>query len=156
MRKTIGDLNPDGTPAEQVIRRPGSTLKKRGALAEAPSVRLDTLGTDTLSAAGVTFHVLKVKWQEGKSATMDQRDSSITTEVRENRMEYFSKQVPVTGLVREDLERSIKRRTWAIGRSAESTPLNVMDLAKGGATLVAFGENEKSRLIPPERLKALE
>jgi len=154
MRKTVNGLTPDGSLQESVLRRPASTLKKRTA-AEAPSVKLDTLGNETLALNGANFLCRKVSWQEGKSATLDQRDSSITTEVRENRMEYFCPKVPVTGLFREDIEHSIKRKSWAVGHSAEASPLNVMDIAKGSATLVSFGDSEHSRLLPADRWTTL-
>ncbi len=153
MRKTVNGLTPDGNLQESVLRRPASTLKKRTGF-ELPAVTLDTLGTETLALNGADYVCRKVKWQEGKSATLDQRDSSTTTEVRENRMEYFSPKVPVTGLFRDDIEHSIKRKSWAIGHSAQ-TPFNVMDIAKGSAQLVAFGEGEHSRLLPPDRWTAL-
>ena len=156
MRKSVDGIHPDtGLPLEQVVRRPASTLKKRGQLLEAPAVKLDTLGTESITVPAGTFECRKVHWQEGKAATVDQRDSSLTTEVRENRMQYFSSKVPVTGLVRESIERSIKRRTWAIGRSSEASPLNVMDIANGDAVLIATGEDGKSRLFPESRQKSL-
>ena len=155
MRKSIDGLTPDGSLAEVVVRRPPSTLKKRGPLSEMPSVTLDTLGIEPLQAAGKEFQCRKIAWHEGKSATLDQRDSSLTTEVRENRMLYLSPKVPVTGLCREDIEHSIKRKTWAIGRSSDAASFNVMDIAKGTATLVAFGDDGKSRLFPPERCHVL-
>lgn len=155
MRKSIDGMTPDGTLQEVVIRRPPTTLKKRGPLSELPSVRLDTLETETLHAADRDFVCRKVAWHEGKSATLDQRDSSLTTEVRENRMLYLSPKVPVTGLCREDIEHSIKRKTWAIGRSSEAANFNVMDIAKGTATLVAMGDDGKSRLFPADHCHVL-
>ena len=155
MRKSVDGLTPDGSLQEVVVRRPPSTLKKRGPLSELPSVQLDSLETLTLQAAGKDFVCRKVAWHEGKRATLDQRDSTISTEVRENRMLYVSPQVPVTGLCREDIEHSIKRKTWAIGRSEEAAAFNVMDIAKGTATLVAYGEDGKSRLFPADRCHTL-
>ena len=155
MRKTVNGVTPDGALQENVVRRPPSMLKRRGALLELPAVRLDTLGTETVRAKDTDFLCRKVQWNEGKAATLDQRDSSVTTEVRETRMLYLSSKVPITALAREDIEHSIKRKTWAIGRGNEGAPLNVMDIAKGSATLIGFGEGEKSRLLPPERCHTL-
>jgi hypothetical protein len=155
MRKSVDGMTPDGSLQEVVLRRPPVTLKKRGPLSEIPSVSLDTLGTETLQVAGKEFSCRKVAWHEGKSATLDQRDSTLTTEVRENRILYLSPKVPVTGLCREDIEHSIKRKTWAIGRSNEAANFNVMDIATGTATLVEFGDDGVSRLFPPERCHTL-
>ena len=155
MRKTINGLTPEGGVQENLVRRPAATLKKRETLTAIPSVSLDTLDTQTFTLDGQDFACRKVSWKEGKSATLDQRDSSLTTEVRENRMLYLSKKVPVTGLFREDIEHSTKRKTWAIGRSADAAPFNVMDIAKGTATLVAFGDHEKPRLLPLDRERTL-
>jgi len=156
MRKTIDGLTPEGEPSEQLVRRPPSTLKRRGTLEALPSVRLDTLGVESLTAMGRSFDCRKVLWQEGKSATVDQRDSSITTEVRENRTLYLSKEVPVTGLVQEGIEHTIRRRSWAIGRSQEAASWTIMDRAVGAATLTGFGTGKESRLLPERKRVSLQ
>ncbi len=151
MRKTIDGLTPEGDASEQLIRRPASTLKRKSIIDEAPPVRLDTLGLETIHALGRDFECRKVQWQEGKAATLDQRDSSVTTEVRQNRMTYLSREVPLTGLVRESLEHTIRRRSWAIGRSQEGAVWTVMDRATGSAILTGFGEGKEPRMVPENR-----
>lgn len=151
IRKTIDGLDPEGNLSEQLVRRPASTLKKRGALLDAVNVKLDTMGTETVTLETGTVQCHVVRWMEGKLATADQRDSSVTTELRETRLTYLSPQIPVTGLARETLEKTIKRRSWAIGRSQEASPWITMDRATGGANVVAFGEGQKARLLPEAR-----
>jgi len=155
IRKSIDGVDPEGGLSETLVRRPPSTLKTRGTLLESPNIRLDTLGTDTVSAMGRTLTCRKVQWQEGKAGTLEQRDSTITTELRETRLIYLSREVPVTGVAREDLERSIRRRSWAIGRSQDAAPWITMDRAVGGAQLIGYGENAEPRLLPKSRQLSL-
>lgn len=155
MRKNLDNSGPDGSVGEQLVRRPGSTLKKRDAYLDLPSVKLDTMGTDTVSVLGRTLTCRKVQWFEGKAATIEQRDSAITTELRETRMTYISPEIPVTRLAREQLERSIRRKTWAIGRSQEGSSWFTMDRATGSATLIGYGKDGKSRLLPEARQVSL-
>ncbi|MEO5618693.1 MAG: hypothetical protein ABIS67_13080 [Candidatus Eisenbacteria bacterium] len=155
IRKTIGGVDADGGLEEQLVRRPPSTLKKRGSLLEAANVKLDTMGTEMVTVKPGTFSCHVVRWQEGKLGTVDQRDSSITTELRETRMTYLSPAVPVTGLARESLDRSIKRRSWAIGRSQDAATWITMDRATGESLLTGFGEGQKARLLPEARQVSL-
>ena len=57
--------------------------------------------------------------RQGVGMNADVGDSTVRNEVRENRTLYYSREVPITGLAREDIENSILRKTWKIGRVAE-------------------------------------
>lgn len=150
-RKTIEGMNPDATLREEVTRVPATTLKKRQAMNDGAGIKVDTLGMETVTTASGTYPCRVVKWTEAKSATVDQRDSSVTTERWETRVMYFSNQVPVTGLVRESIDNTFKRRSWAVGRSKDAAPDIIMDRALGEAVLTGFGEGLKSDILPPER-----
>ncbi len=155
MRKSIDGMTTDGGLSEQVIRRPPTTLRNRSAVESGLDMRIDSLGADTVATPPGTFRCRLIKYDQGKAASLDQRDSTVRTETRETRVTYYSTEIPVTGLARETIDRSIKRRTWAIGRSQQASPLNTMDHALGDARLVAFGEGMKSQLLPEWRQKSL-
>jgi hypothetical protein len=79
-------------------------------------------------------------------------DSSIYTEVRENRTSFYVLDVPITHLVREDIESINARKSWPIGRSGDALPLTIRDRGLGSARMVDFGHNGTPRLVP-ERLR---
>ena len=147
MRKTIDTIDEQGNPIEVVTRRPPSTLTLREKIKQAQPLKIDTLGTDTtvVSPKG-TFLCRHVRMSEGVGSSMDARDSTIYTEVRETRDSYVSRQVPLTRIVIEDIQHVIQRRTWMIGRSKDA-PMNIMDRSLGRATLVDFGTNYQSQMI---------
>src|SRR5439155_4000922 len=89
----------------------------------------------------------KIASRQGLAATSDIADSTLRTEVREDRLAYMPDKIPVTSLAREDIESSIERRSWKIGRSQEMVT-KVMDHARGAARLVDFGEGLKPQLVP--------
>jgi hypothetical protein len=157
MRKSIdGATDVNGELSEQVVRHPVSTLRNRSAAESGQDVVVDTLGADTVLVPPGAFHCRLIRYDQGKAASLDQRDSTVRTETRETRVTYYSPDIPVTGLARETVDRSIKRRTWAIGRSQEASPLNTMDHALGEARLIAFGEGLKSQILPEGRQKSLQ
>jgi hypothetical protein len=147
MRKTIDAIDEQGNPIEVVTRRPPSTLTVREKIKQSDPLRIDTLSTDTtiVSPKG-TFLCRHVRMNEGVGSSMDQRDSTIYTEVRETRDVYVSRQVPLTRIVMEDIDHAIQRRTWMIGRSKDA-PMNIMDRSVGRAVLVDFGTNYQATMI---------
>lgn len=155
MRKTIEGISAEGAPVEAVMRRPASTLKKRTPVLSEVDWRVDTLGVDSVLTPAGAFVCRQIRYNEGKAASVDQRDSTVRTEVRETRVAYYSSDVPVTGLARERIENLIQRRTWAIGRSAEVSKLNTMDRAVGEARLIEVGRGMKSQMLPEGRQKSL-
>ena len=147
MRKTIDTVDEQGNPIEVVTRRPPSTLTVREKIKQSEPLRIDTLSTDTtVTSPKGTFLCRHVRMSEGVGSSMDERDSTIYTEVRETRDSYVSRQVPLTRIVIEDIQHVIQRRTWMIGRSKDA-PMNLMDRSVGRATLVDFGTNYQSQMI---------
>jgi len=155
MRKTVEGSGDNGELQEEVVRRPGSTIRKRAWLYEGNDVAIDSLPGDTVSVPVGLFRCRPLRIQQGKGATLDHRDSSTYTEVREIRVSYLASEVPVTGIAKETIEKSIKRRSWAIGHSQDSQKLNTMDRSLGEARLVAFGSGLAGRILPPARQTSL-
>ena len=151
-RKLISMLNEDGTPKVDINKPAASTLKARREVMNPADFDLDTLGTDTVQTPKGVFKAMKVLMKQGKGATQSVGDSSVYTEVRENRTSFYSLEVPITHLVREDIESINARKAWPIGRSGDATPLATRDRALGSARLVDFGHNGTPRLVP-ERLR---
>jgi hypothetical protein len=100
------------------------------------------------------FHCSKVSVQQGVATTVDVADSSIRTEVRENRLLYMSTEIPITAVAREDIEYSIKRKSWKIGHSEEG-PMRTMELSVGSARLTALGDKGHPQLVPEYARKSL-
>ena len=151
-RKLISMLNEDGTPKMDINKPAQSTLKARREVMNPANFDIDTLGTDTVQTPKGVFKAMKVLMKQGKGATQSVGDSSVYTEVRENRTSFYATEVPITHLVREDIESINARKTWPIGRSGEALPLAIRDRGLGSARLVDFGHNGTARLVP-ERLR---
>ena len=154
-RKAISDLNEAGNPVENIMRPAASALKSR-ELFKRPLMRnVDTLGTDTVHTTAGILNTRKIFTEEGTGVTASMGDSSNYTEVRESRMTWFTMDVPITHIAREDVENSISRRVWMIGRSAEGSPLRLLEKGKGSARLVGFGHGMAARMLTPDRQKSL-
>jgi hypothetical protein len=150
-RIAINTLNEDGAPRLEVNKPAASTLKTRREVKNPVRWTRDTLGVDTVSTPRGDYRALKVLLKQGTGATQSVGDSSIYQEVRENRTSYYSKDVPITHLVREDVETSAARKAWLIGRSGDGTPLVTRDRALGVARLIDMGHGGlTARLVPVE------
>src|SRR5215471_14516888 len=95
-----------------------------------------------------TFKALKVLMKQGTGATQSVGDSSIYTEVRENRTSWYTLDVPITHLAREDIESINAHKSWLIGRSGDATPLAIRDRGLGSARLIDFGHGATGRVVP--------
>jgi hypothetical protein len=151
-RKMISMLNEDGTPKMDINKPSASTLKARREVQNPVRFSLDTLGTDTVVTPKGTFKSLKVLMKQGTGATQMVGDSSLYTEVRENRTSWYTLEVPITHLAREDIESINARKSWLTGRSGDALPLAIRDRGLGTARLIDFGHGATARLVP-ERLR---
>jgi len=152
-RKMITMLNDDGTPKIDINRPTTGTLKARHDVKNPVSWSRDTLGRDTVSAGGKTYAATKVLMRQGKAVTQAAGDSTIYTELREDRTSWYAREVPITHLVREDIETTSSRKTWMIGRSGDATPLNIRDRGTGTALLLDYGSSGKTARLLPERYR---
>jgi hypothetical protein len=151
-RKMISMLNEDGTPKMDINKPSASTLKARREVQNPVRFSLDTLGTDTVVTPKGTFKSLKVLMKQGTGATQMVGDSSLYTEVRENRTSWYTLEVPITHLAREDIESINAHKSWLTGRSGDALPLAIRDRGLGTARLIDFGHGATARLVP-ERLR---
>jgi hypothetical protein len=148
MRKQVTMLNEDGTPRMDINKPAASILKTRREVKNPVRSTRDTLGADTVQTPKGTFKTLKVVLHEGTGATQAVGDSSIYTELRENRTSWFTEEVPITHLAREDIETISSGKSWLLGRSADATALHIRDRGLGSARLLEFGHGLEARLIP--------
>lgn len=153
-RKNISELNEDGSPIQAVTKRNTSSLKNR-KIGENNSFDMDTLGTETVTVPRGTYECKKISIRQGIGTTTDVGDSTFRTEVLESRVSYTSDQVPMTGIVREDIDYGIKRKTWKIGRSQEGGPMRVMERSKGSGELIDFGIGLTPQIVPEKYRKKL-
>lgn len=147
-RKVISGLNDDGTVHQEVPRAASSTLKSRTLFKRPIMWNVDTVGVDTVITPRGTFTTKKVITHQGTGATSSQGDSSMYNEVRENRTSFYSNEIPITHIAREDVENIISRRTWMIGRSADASPTKTRERGIGMARLIDYGNGLKSRALP--------
>ena len=147
IRKTCSEIDELGNPVPVVGKRPPETLIKRDRKERNIHWYIDTLGTDTVRTLRGQFFCQKVQIRQAIGASTDQGDSTLYTEVREVRDSYISERVPLTRIVREDIDYSFRRKKWMIGRSQDA-PENLMEHATGRAELVEFGTGYQPSLVP--------
>lgn len=155
MRKMVMMLNEDGTPRIDINKPASSTLKARHDVKKPVRWSRDTLGVDTVQTPKGTFQATKVLFKQGTGVTQAVGDSSTYTELREDRTSWYTTQVPITHLAREDIVTISTRKAWLIGRSGDATPTNTRDSGKGTAMLLDFGHGLQARLLPPHLRRSL-
>lgn len=154
-RKTISGLGENGQPLQEVSRAAASALKSRTLFSRPLQWDVDTVGVDTVVTPKGTFDTKVITIKQGTGATATVGDSSIYTEVRENRTSFHSMKIPITHIVKEDIESIIARRTWMVGRSGAGTPLNIRDRGLGSARLIDYGHGKQARLLPVELRRSI-
>ncbi len=154
-RKQINELDGNDLPIQVVTRRPASSLKLRSSFDQKIKMDVDSLGADTVSTPLGLYHGIKVSERQGKSATHDEGDSTEYTEMWDKRVKCVSRQIPITSLLREEIETSVQLRKWRIGRSEEAPPLRYVDRTVAEVRLVGFGSGEKSRMLTEAMQKPL-
>jgi hypothetical protein len=148
MRKTVTEVSEDGRPLAQLLKRP-SEFQKRDVQKRDISVARDTLGADTVMTPKGTFDVVKFALRQGIGANAEMGDSTVRTEVREDHTVYYSSKIPITGIAREDIESSQRRKAWKVGQS-QDVPLHTVERAVAVARLIDFGSGGLTPSMTPE------
>lgn len=150
-RKRIAELDGNGQPVQQTVRRSRGELKSRIPPNPGLTLLVDTLGIDTLKTAQGDLVCRKVRTESGFSSTGQSADSSQYGETREVRVAHLTPQIPVTGIAHEEIVISVSRRTWLTGHSSESAPLKLVDRTKTVLELVAYGTSGiEPTMVPVE------
>ena len=148
VRKMITMLNDDGSPKIDINKPAAGALKQRREVMNPTRFSIDSLGVDTVQTPKGTFKATKVSMRQGSGVTQSVGDSSVYSEVRENRTSWYAMDVPITHLAREDVESIDARKSWLIGRSGDASALNIRDRGLGSARLVDYGHGMEARLVP--------
>ena len=148
MRKVVSTLNDDGTPRMEINKPAASMLKTRREVKNPVRWTRDTLGVDTVQTPRGIMKTQKIMLKQGTGSTQAVGDSSIYQELREERTSFFTDEVPITHLAREDIMTLAARKAWLIGRSGDATALTTRDRGFGSARLVDFGHGYKGRIVP--------
>jgi hypothetical protein len=155
-RKRIAELDDNGLPIQQTMRRGPAVIKTRAQPRPGLTVLVDTLGTDTLKTVKGDFVCLKVRTEKGISSTAQSADSSKYSETRDVRVTYLNPQMPVTGSAHEEIEFSTSDRTWLTGHSKDSSPLKLIDRTVTVLELAAYGTGGlEAKLVPVEFRRSL-
>jgi hypothetical protein len=149
-RKVIRNLDPETQlPVQQVNKRMMATLKAREPVGQVAYIKLDTLARETIQVPKGAFDCSKIRINQGKSRTGSGGDSTEYVELRETRVTYLNHKVPITHIVREDIDAGQTRRAWQVGHSKEATPTITLDRSVGKAELIDCGEGATSRMLSP-------
>lgn len=154
-RAMVTMLNEDGTPQIDINKPAASMLKTRREVKQPIRYSRDTLGVDTVQTPRGTLQAMKVLRKEGTSATQMVGDSSVYNEVRENRTSWYTNEVPITHIAREDVENIAAHKAWLVGRSGDANPLTIKDRGFGTARLIDYGHGLEARLIPARYRKTI-
>ena len=154
-RKAIDEMSADGLPIPTVVQRSPGSLKVRKPYDDQIHVDVDTVGPDTVSVPRGLFRCVKVSVRQGKASTHDVGDSTEYFEAWDKRVDYYSRQIPITSMAREEIEVSYQQRKWQIGRSEDAPPMRYLDRGLAEVRLVDFGTGMKSIILTESVRKPL-
>src|SRR5438132_3292297 len=152
LRKAISGLLPSGQPDLSLATREANELKLRKANwdAEPSQAHLDTLGSEPVTVPVGTFKALKVLRSRGHGGTVDQADSTIYYEQKVFETYYRNHEIPITGLIKIDMDDVQRGKSWAVGQFTRDS-LRILERAQGSTTLVAMGRGALlPKLVPPK------
>ena len=155
MRKAILQLKEDGSPRIEINKPAASTLRARHEVKTPVEWSKEQLGQDTVQTPKGTFQARKVLLKQGKGVSQDVGDSTMYTELREDRTSWYTDEVPITHLAREDIVTISSRKTWLTGRSGDALALNTRDKGIGTARLIDYGSGAEARILPKHLRRTL-
>jgi len=151
MRLIINDVDEKGRPDYRMVSRENAEFGMRKVNWDAEykdRARVDTLGSEKVTIDLGTFDATKVVRRTGWAQTQDQGDS--TYYYRRNGFEtyYVSRQIPITSIVKIDIEDIQQSKTWKAGAFSEDSLLT-LERGLGTTMLVGYGDSGlKPRLVP--------
>lgn len=153
-RKYVGNITDTGEPRQEVYLRSTQSLKTRSDIGANRKRNLEDLGADTVQTQWGTIPTRKQKYTYFVGTTQIKGDSTIYEETHENTVTHYSERIPITRIVRQDLERIDSRKTWLIGQSHEA-PTRVRDKGTGRVVLLGFGSDTTAVTVPEESRRSL-
>jgi len=152
LREGINGLTPSGQPDLTLTTRQENELKLRKVNwdAEPSQAHLDTLGSESVTVPVGTFKALKVLRSRGQGGTTEQADSTIYYEEKVFETYYRNHEIPITGLIKIDIDDVQRGKSWAVGHFTRDS-LHILERAQGSTTLVAMGRGDLlPKLVPPK------
>lgn len=154
MRKSINDTDERGMPHEVVSKGLTSGIKSHTKVDPNTHWYSDTLASDSILAMGRKFWCKRLHSRRDLAKTEEHGDSTIMTEYREDRDTYLSREVPLTSIVREDIEYLETRKAWLVGRSADAQSA-VSIHSVGQSILLGYGYDYRGQVIDESKRHAL-
>ena len=154
VRKSINGTDERGEPHEAIAK--GSTAGIRSHTRVDPNTHWysDTLASDSILAMGRKFWCKRLHTRRDVTNTLEHGDSTIMTEYREDRDTYLSREVPLTSIVREDIEYLETRKAWLAGRSADAQTA-VSTHSVGQSIVLGYGNDYRAQIIDESKRHAL-
>jgi len=146
-RKTIMERDQLGNPIQTVLKRQTKAIRDRNKGRAGLTRLIDTLGTETVTTPAGTFSCIKVREESGARSTEEVGDSTITMTTREIRFTYYTRDVPITGFAKTEIETTVERKAWTVGRSEEA-PTLLVERATATNEVMGFGQGRTAEVIP--------
>jgi hypothetical protein len=146
-RKYIGNLNEEGEPRQEVYLRATESLKTRKDIGADRKRNLQDLGPDTVETRWGTMPTRKQKYTYFVGTTQIKGDSTTYEETHETTITHLSDRIPITRIVRQDLERVDSRKSWLIGQSQDA-PTRIRDQGTGRVELTGWGSDTTAATVP--------
>ena len=156
LRKSIQGVGADGKPQEVIHRRDDNEMfaRRAGAQDEGVETKRDTLGRDSTTVPLRRFSdCLKTHQNIRIVEQVTKGDSAIYYERNEARTRYLTNDVPITSLVREDVDDHQQGRSWKLGESSKAGPLKTLERARGSFVLVGMGKGDLTPELVPEEVR---
>lgn len=151
LRKSINGMGENGALEVALSMRQKSEFQRRKVDwdARGTGVVIDTLGTESVTIPLGTFQTTRVLHTQAASGAEEEGDSTTYYQHKEHQTHYLSRQIPITGLVKMDIDDIQQGKSWAVGRYNRDS-LKTLERAMGTTTLVAQGRGDLTpRLVPP-------
>ena len=146
VRKSISDTDERGIPREVVAKGSAGGIKSHTKVDPNTHWYSDTLASDSVRVMGRTYWCKRLHTRRDVANSVEQGDSTVMTEYREDRDTYLTPHIPLTGIAREDIEYLETRKAWLAGRSQDAaTTVNVHSV--GQAILLSTGSDYQGQLI---------
>jgi len=151
LRKSINGIGENGKLDLAMATRENKELQLRKVNwdSEDAGVVIDTLGTGPVTIPAGTFQATRVSHTSASGETVDQGDSTIYYQRKDRRTYFLSREIPITGIVKMEIDDIQQGKSWAVGRFNRDS-LTVLEHAQGVSTLVAQGRGDLvPKLVPP-------
>jgi hypothetical protein len=154
VRKSINGVDERGQAKEMIAKGSTAGIKSHTKVDPNTHWYSDTLASDSVLAMGRKYWCKRLHSRRDVTNTIERGDSTIMTEYREDRDTYLSRDVPLTSIVREDIEYLETRKAWLVGRSADAQTA-VSTHSVGQSIVLGYGYDYRAQIIDESKQHAL-